>query len=103
MSDENMDLCECIWGHELAMRRLLNVVCIRNSQYDCTDNECFDDGFQRQNPDSNVLLMTLLLVAAMFLYYFRPSSQRINDDATKPGNNNNDRNGAPPSPPSTLF
>lgn len=29
MSEEggSFDPCECVWGHELAMRRLLNVVC----------------------------------------------------------------------------
>ncbi|EFA09413.1 uncharacterized protein C34C12.4 [Tribolium castaneum] len=96
MSDENMDLCECIWGHELAMRRLLNV--IRNSQSNCVDNECFDEGFQRQSPESSMLLMTCVLMVAMFLYYFRPRTQRIDD--TKPGRS--DRNGAPPSPPAPM-
>ncbi|KAJ8984840.1 hypothetical protein NQ317_013041 [Molorchus minor] len=36
------DPCECIWSHEMAMRRLLNV--LRNSQSTCTDGECFVDG-----------------------------------------------------------
>lgn len=29
MSDEGggFDPCECVWNHEMAMRRLLNVVC----------------------------------------------------------------------------
>lgn len=26
MSDEGMDPCECIWSHELSMRRLLSLV-----------------------------------------------------------------------------
>lgn len=29
MSDDDgsaMDLCECVWGHEMAMRRLLSLV-----------------------------------------------------------------------------
>ncbi|KAJ3644130.1 hypothetical protein Zmor_026802 [Zophobas morio] len=98
MGDENMDLCECIWGHELAMRRLLNV--IRNSQSNCVENECFDEGFQRQNPETSILMMTCFLVAAFFLYFFRPRTQRLSEDV-KPGNNG-DNNGAPPSPPSAM-
>lgn len=27
MSDEGFDPCECIWSHEMAMRRLLSWVC----------------------------------------------------------------------------
>jgi hypothetical protein len=99
MSDENMDLCECIWGHELAMRRLLNV--IRNSQTNCAENECFEDGSQSQDPQSSMLMMTCFFVAALFLYYFRPRTQRLSDDTNKPGAGNG-HDGAPPNPPSTM-
>ena len=34
----DFDPCECIFSHEMAMRRLLNL--LRQSQSYCTDNEC---------------------------------------------------------------
>lgn len=61
MADDGMDPCECIWSHELSMRRLLSLVIIllsfvdvvlflfcfisfqlRQSQAYCTDTECID-------------------------------------------------------------
>ena len=38
MSDGGFDPCECIFNHEMAMRRLLSL--LRQSQSYCTDNEC---------------------------------------------------------------
>ncbi|KAJ8964567.1 hypothetical protein NQ314_004871 [Rhamnusium bicolor] len=54
MSDEGggFDPCECIWGHEMAMRRLLNV--LRNSQALCTDSECIID--EPEQLPSNILI-----------------------------------------------
>ena len=34
----DFDPCECIFSHEMAMRRLLSL--LRQSQSYCTDNEC---------------------------------------------------------------
>ena len=42
MADGGFDPCECIFNHEMAMRRLLSL--LRSSQAHCTDNECFQDG-----------------------------------------------------------
>ena len=35
---DGFDPCECIFSHEMAMRRLLSL--LRQSQSHCTDNEC---------------------------------------------------------------
>ncbi|XP_019866928.2 small integral membrane protein 14 [Aethina tumida] len=97
MGDQGVDPCECIWGHEMAMRRLLNL--LRNSQSYCTDTTCFDDGTTpNTGQNDNFMLMGLMFVAALLLCYFRPTSQRVNDSLTKP-NNGNDSNGSPPTPP----
>ncbi|KAF8563690.1 hypothetical protein P879_11871 [Paragonimus westermani] len=37
----DFDLCECINGHESAMRRLLGM--LRQSQAYCSDSSCVDD------------------------------------------------------------
>ena len=39
MADGGFDPCECIFNHEMAMRRLLSL--LRSSQSYCNDNECF--------------------------------------------------------------
>ena len=39
---DGFDPCECIFNHEMAMRRLLSL--LRGSQSYCTDNECLQDG-----------------------------------------------------------
>ena len=41
MDGNNFDPCECIWSHEMAMRRLLSL--LRQSQAYCTDNECLNE------------------------------------------------------------
>jgi hypothetical protein len=61
---------------------------IRNSQTNCAENECFEDGSQSQDPQSSMLMMTCFFVAALFLYYFRPRTQRLSDDTNKPGAGN---------------
>ena len=40
--DGGFDPCECIFNHEMAMRRLLSR--LRSSQSYCTDNECIQVG-----------------------------------------------------------
>ena len=103
MADESgFDPCECVWGHEMAMRRLISL--LRQSQNHCTDTECFQtvDGMRNQSADS--LLITSLIIAFAFLMYFlRPATQRNRlDDPSKPANFDNDSNGFPPTPP-TAF
>merc|ERR1712088_1079617 len=49
MADGGWDPCECIFNHEMAMRRLLSL--LRNSQSTCTDNECFTDGLPGDGHD----------------------------------------------------
>ncbi|KAF7282610.1 small integral membrane protein 14 [Rhynchophorus ferrugineus] len=102
MSDESnsndFNPCECFWNHELAMRRLLNI--LRNSQNHCTDNECFETDStptNNQNTPEHMYLITFLLMASILLYCFRPS-RRSNETLNKPtsGHGSNDEN--PPSP-----
>ncbi|VEN55392.1 unnamed protein product [Callosobruchus maculatus] len=92
-----MDPCECIWGHELAMRRLLNI--LRNSQSYCTDAECIinDTPARQSNPD-HALLMTIFVVVALFMYYFRPRRQSAEGPSKSAFNNSN----IDPPPPPTM-
>ncbi|KAL3268842.1 hypothetical protein HHI36_007933 [Cryptolaemus montrouzieri] len=93
-----MDPCECVWDHEFAMRRLLNL--LRSSQSICTDNECFDEGTPSAPGSDNTLLLTLILTVSLFLYFFRPRTERNSED-TKPLHQN--PNGAPPTPPPNAM
>ena len=43
MADGGFDPCECIFNHEMAMRRLLSL--LRQSQSYCTENECLQVRF----------------------------------------------------------
>lgn len=100
MGDEaGFDPCECIWGHEMAMRRLISL--LRQSQAYCTDNECFQNVIGPQNQNQNidsVLFMTLMFAFALLMYYLRPNFQNgLSQDPSKPANNDNDFN--PPTPP----
>lgn len=79
------DPCECIWSHEGAMQRLLNV--IRNSQTECTDNVCLNGQGGEQLPDpsgmGNMTLWLFLMgwiVAATALFILRPRSLRQQGD-----------------------
>ncbi|XP_060528642.1 small integral membrane protein 14 [Cylas formicarius] len=94
----SFDPCACIWNHELAMRRLLNV--LRNSQALCTDTECFETGAtpprtNPNNPDS-LLILTVFFAAVLLLYMLRPRNQQIQQDVRKPSRNENNSNGPPP-------
>ena len=51
VSPTGFDPCECIFSHEMAMRRLLSL--LRQSQNYCTDNECI------QVPKMPLILSTL--------------------------------------------
>jgi len=67
--------CECIWNHEMAMRRLLNV--LRNSQALCTDSECFEPGpapSDRAGPPENLYFMTFVIGIALLLFFLSPQA-----------------------------
>ncbi|CAH0721896.1 unnamed protein product, partial [Brenthis ino] len=97
MGDE-MDPCECLWNHELAMRRLISL--LRQGQSYCTDNECLDElpGLPPASSAGNsFLMMFLMMVLAVAMYMMRPRRNQIQD--AKPVPNSQDRDGAPPTPP----
>jgi hypothetical protein len=48
------DPCECIFSHEMAMRRLLSL--LRQSQSYCTDNECIQVGSSVQSVSSIITI-----------------------------------------------
>ncbi|RXG73288.1 Small integral membrane protein 14, partial [Armadillidium vulgare] len=77
MADSGFDPCECVWSHEMAMRRLLSIV--RN----------------------DTMMFALLWVAlALGLFFLRPSSLRGVTDG-KPSNSSQGRDNPPPPPPPT--
>ncbi|KAK5644888.1 hypothetical protein RI129_006188 [Pyrocoelia pectoralis] len=97
MADEGgFDPCECVWGQEMAMRRLLSL--LRQSQSHCTDTECFQTVDGNQNLSDNFLFTTLIIAFALLMYYFRPQSASV-EGPSKPANNDNGSNGFPPTPP----
>jgi len=105
MGDEGMDPCECIWGHEMAMRRLLSL--LRQSQSYCTDTECFEDvaGPQTRNQGENFFFMALICVFAIALVILRPRNMLRGqiDDNSKPSSGSGNEDGSSGSPPPTAF
>ncbi|ESO85930.1 hypothetical protein LOTGIDRAFT_195608 [Lottia gigantea] len=98
MSD--FDPCECIWNHETAMQRLMNM--LRNSQNVCTDTQCIESlpgETTMPNGGYNMIAMMMIgwLVVATALFLFRPSSLRNRGDG-KPSRPS-DSNPPPPPPP----
>ena len=104
MADGGFDPGECIFNHEMAMRRLLSL--LRSSQTYCTDNECLQDGLPGpgqpqgetnyiQNGTKNILylsassdnfmmLMMGWMLMAVVMYFLRPNSMRSNSTEGKP-------------------
>jgi len=75
----DFDPCECIFSHEMAMRRLLNL--LRQSQSYCTDNECSQDGQlpgpNGGGPDNSFAMMAMAWVLlAVVMFMMRPTSFR---------------------------
>ncbi|XP_045785629.1 small integral membrane protein 14 [Maniola jurtina] len=99
MGDE-MDPCECLWNHELAMRRLISL--LRQGQSYCTDSDCIDQlpGLPAppESAGNSFLVMFLVMALAVAMYMMRPRRNQI-QDAAKPTANPQDRDGAPPTPP----
>ena len=87
MADGGFDPCECIFNHEMAMRRLLSL--LRSSQTYCTDNECLQDGMpgpsQTEGTSDNFMMMMIgwMLMAAV-MFFLRPNSMRNNSAEGKP-------------------
>ncbi|XP_065345416.1 small integral membrane protein 14 [Cloeon dipterum] len=102
MGDDEFDPCECIWNHEMAMRRLLSL--LRQGQSYCTDTQCFDPplsgGLQSDSGSNDGLFLMMMgwVMLAVVLYMTRPASLRGPGLDAKP--NNNDL--PPPPPPATL-
>lgn len=92
-----MNPCECVFSHELAMRRLLSF--LRQSQSECNDSECFDltnlnmgDGAA----DNSFMMYSMLWIAIGFLlYFFRPQSLRNTKNIFRRFNDDNDDNAGP--------
>lgn len=107
MADDNMDICECIWSHELAMRRLLSL--LRQSQSHCTETECIDEftglpSAPLSESNSFVMMAMLWMVVALVLFLLRPRNLRNNSPDPKPRNNESDNNdGRPPLPPNVNW
>lgn len=98
MADGSFDPCECLFSHEQAMQRLINL--LRSSQSVCTDSECYQElpgipGLPIGAGGDFKFFLFLIgwLVLAVTLYFLRPGRQRSSDD-TKPRNNQ-----GPSSPP----
>ncbi|CAD5126010.1 DgyrCDS14187 [Dimorphilus gyrociliatus] len=104
MADGGFDPCECVWSHEGAMQRLLNM--LRNSQNQCSDTECFQNppgptGTPGDGGYSMMMVMLGWLVVATALFLLRPQSlRRVTGGDQKPSRNGqNDDNQSPPPPP----
>jgi len=102
----DFDPCECIFSHEMAMRRLLSL--LRQSQSYCTDNECSQDGLpgpSQETGDNGFMMMAMMwVVLAMVMFLLRPTSFRTskprqtdNDDHEHGPNNGGPRGPEPPS------
>jgi len=74
----DMDPCECVWSHELAARRIVNIV--RQTQDYCTDNECFTETPGAQgaggNQDGNTAMFFIgfWIMMALVLFFLRPKT-----------------------------
>merc|ERR1712055_1133529 len=80
---DGFDPCECIFNHEMAMRRLLSL--LRSSQSYCTDNECLQDGLPGAGEPGNFMMMMMgWMMMALIMYFMRPQSMRSNNLEGKP-------------------
>jgi len=94
----DFDPCECVWSHELATRRLINL--IRQQQDYCTDSECLTDGPGGAGGDQStaVFFIGFWFLIALVLFFLRPRS-------AVPNEKNRDQLGPnydPPAPPPTI-
>ncbi|GAB1597784.1 small integral membrane protein 14-like [Argonauta hians] len=101
MSGGSFDPCECIWSHENAMRRLIQL--LRTSQDHCTNDQCPQEMLSLpEGPDSafsNMMFLTLgWIVIATALFLLRPASLR-NTSSMKPDRSSDSSDNQPPAPP----
>jgi len=108
---DGFDPCECMFSHEMAMRRLLNL--LRQSQSYCTDNECSQDGLPGPNAtgggDGNTFTMMAMawVVIALVMFMMRPTSFRTPPNKPRDRNGNDDDDQSPggprdPEPPAVM-
>jgi hypothetical protein len=98
------DPCECIYGHESAMQRLLNM--LRQSQAYCTDTGCVTDlpGPQAASPSATDGGMTLwmiffgwlLVVTAMYFMGLGPRRRPAPEGKDRDSLPENDRDNHEP-------
>ena len=106
MAEGGFDPCECIFNHEMAMRRLLSL--LRQSQSYCTENECLQDGLpgpgEGTGNDGMMMFGMLWVVLAVILYLFRPSSLRGDTKGQRngPGNQRDQDPFSDRDPPAVL-
>jgi len=101
----DFDPCECIWNHEHAMQRLLNL--LRNSQNYCAENECIQDlpgpnGDPSAGGMSMMMIMLGWLVVATALFLMRPNSLRNRGDQKPAPSGGGGDDGPPPPPPPAV-
>ncbi|GAA57540.1 hypothetical protein CRM22_007584 [Opisthorchis felineus] len=76
----DFDICECINGHESAMRQLLGM--LRQSQAFCSDSSCVDDLSPLPRSSTDPVSSTMLIFAATIfavigiLLFARPGRER---------------------------
>ncbi|EDW02252.1 small integral membrane protein 14 [Drosophila grimshawi] len=100
MGDE-LDGCECIWSHEMAMQRLINF--IRQNQNACSDTTCIDVSGrvtgQAGADDScgnSIRIAIAFLLLAIFMYIVNPSTWSRFTTNSKNSRRDNNPDGAPP-------
>jgi hypothetical protein len=99
---DGFDPCECVWSHEMAMQRLMNL--LRQSQSYCTDTECIQDmPGAPADPSAggfNMMMMMMVgwLVIATALFLLRPASLRRRRNEKPSMRDQNDRGPEPPAP-----
>jgi len=96
------DLCECIFNHNSAMNRLMEI--LRDAQDACTDGECTDGSLPE---GEQALLGTVGMMAAWVafagaMYLARPNSMRpapnLDEKHSGPGDGGAPRGPEPPAP-----
>ncbi|XP_029637526.1 small integral membrane protein 14 [Octopus sinensis] len=100
MSGGHFDPCECIWNHENAMRRLIQI--LRTSQSHCTNDQCLQEmPSLPEGPDgdfSSMMFITLgWIVIATALFLLRPASLR-NTSSMKSDRRSDSPDTQPPAP-----
>jgi len=93
----DFDPCECVWSHELATRRLINM--IRQQTDYCTENECFTEipGTPSGQAATTIFFIGFWFLMALVLFFLRP---KTNVPTTKGARDGTGPNYDPPAPTS---